>query len=77
MDGATAVVAVVDNRTEADLIVGLLDSYGLRAVLVADDAGGNAPHLQRKGVRVLVAASDEAAARQALAEATAGGGTAR
>jgi hypothetical protein len=70
VESATAVVAVVDSRTEAELIVGFLDSYGLRAVMAADDAGGNEPQLQLQGVRVLVAAADEAAARQALAAAT-------
>jgi hypothetical protein len=62
-------VAVVTSRTEADLIVGLLRSNGLRAVVSADDAGGQDPQLQLQGVRVLVAPADEAAARQLLAEA--------
>ena len=69
MDGVTVPVAVVASRAEADLIVGLLRSNGLRAVVSADDAGGQDPQLQLQGVRVLVAASDEAAARQLLAEA--------
>ena len=66
MDGATVAVAVVASRTEAELIVGMLRSNGLRAVVSADDAGGVEPQLQLQGVRVLVAASDEAAARQLL-----------
>jgi hypothetical protein len=46
----------------------MLRSNGLRAVVSADDAGGQDPQLQQvQGVRVLVAASDEAAARQLLA----------
>jgi hypothetical protein len=69
MDGATVPVAVVASRTEADLIVGMLRSNGLRAAVSADDAGGVEPQLQLQGVRVLVASSDEAAARQLLAEA--------
>jgi Putative prokaryotic signal transducing protein len=69
MDGAPVPVAVVASRTEAELIVGMLRSNGLRAVVSADDAGGVEPQLQLQGVRVLVAASDEAAARQLLAEA--------
>jgi len=69
VDGATVPVAVVASRTEADLIVGMLRSNGLRAVVSADDAGGVEPQLQLQGVRVLVAASDEAAARQLIAEA--------
>src|SRR5438128_9055162 len=39
MDGATVSVAVVASRTEAELIVGMLRSYGLRAAVAADDAG--------------------------------------
>jgi hypothetical protein len=53
-------VAVVASRTEADLIVGLLESYGVRAMVSADDAGGQEPQLQLLGVRVLVAPCDEA-----------------
>jgi hypothetical protein len=72
MDGATVSVAVVASRTEAELIVGMLRSNGLRAAVAADDAGGQEPQLQLQGVRVLVAPSDEAEARQLLAEAEAG-----
>ena len=69
MDGATVSVAVVTSRTEAELIVGLLSSHGLRAAVSADDAGGQEPQLQLQGVRVLVAPSDETAAREVLAAA--------
>ena len=69
MDGATVPVAVVASRTEAELIVGMLRSNGLRAAVAADDAGGQEPQLQLQGVRVLVAPADEAAARQLIAEA--------
>src|SRR2546429_4542435 len=69
MDGATVPVAVVASRTEAELIVGMLRSYGLRAAVAADDAGGQEPQLQLQGVRVLVASSDEAAARRLIADA--------
>jgi len=69
VDGATVPVVVVGSRTEAELIVGMLRSNGLRAVVSADDAGGAEPQLQLQGVRVLVAAADEAEARQLLAEA--------
>ena len=67
--GATVPVTVVPSRTEAELIVGMLRSNGLTAAVSADDAGGQDPQLQIHGVRVLVAASDEAAARQLLAAA--------
>jgi hypothetical protein len=69
VDGATVAVAVVASRTEAELIVGMLRSNGLRAAVSADDAGGQEPQLQLQGVRVLVAPSDEAAARQLIAAA--------
>jgi Putative prokaryotic signal transducing protein len=72
MDGVPVTVAVVASRTEADLIVGMLASNGVRAAVSADDAGGQEPQLQLDGVRVLVASADEAVARQLLAEAEAG-----
>ena len=65
-------VAVVGSRAEADLIVGLLRSNGLRAAVATDDAGGQEPQLQLQGVRVRVAPSDEASARRLLADAEAG-----
>ena len=71
MDGLTVPLTVVTSRTEAELIAGLLRSNGLRAAVSADDAGGQDPQLQLEGVLVLVAPSDEAAARQILAEAEA------
>jgi hypothetical protein len=65
---ASVPVALAASRIEAELIVGMLRSNGLTAVLSADDAGGQEPPLQLQGVRVLVTPSDEAAARQLLAE---------
>ncbi len=67
--GATVPVAVVTSRSEAELIVGMLRNNDLRAAVSADDAGGQEPELQVQGVRVLVAPSDEAQARQLLAAA--------
>ena len=70
VDSAPVLLAVVGSRTEADLIVGLLVSHGLRAAVITDDAGGQEPQLQLQGgVRVLVAASDADSARQLLASA--------
>jgi hypothetical protein len=69
LDGATVPVAVVTSRTEAELIAGMLRNNDLRAAVSADDAGGQYPALQTEGVRVLVAPSDEAAARRLLAAA--------
>jgi hypothetical protein len=44
----------------------------VRAAVLADDAGGQEPQLQQDGVRVLVARSDEADARELLADAERG-----
>jgi Putative prokaryotic signal transducing protein len=71
MDGAPVPVTVVASRTEAELVVGMLRSNGVRAAVLADDAGGQDPQLQLQGVRVIVAPEDEAVARQLLAEAQA------
>ena len=67
MDGAPVSVAVVGSRIEAELIVGLLISHGLRAAIATDDAGGQEPQWQLSGVKVLVPASDEGLARELLA----------
>ena len=66
MDGETVSVAVVPSRTEAELIAGMLRSHGVSAAVSADDAGGQYPQMQIDGVRVLVAAADEASARRLL-----------
>ncbi len=66
MEGITVPVAVVTSRTEAALVVGLLQSHGVQAVAVADDAGGQEPQWQLEGVAVLVAPSDAALARRLL-----------
>ncbi len=66
---ASVPVAVVASRIEADLIVGMLRSNGVRAVVSADDAGGQEPPLQISGVRVLVTPSDAAPARRLIADA--------
>ncbi len=65
---ALVTVAVVGSRTEADLVVGLLNSYGLKAGRSTDDADGQNPQFDLQGVRVLVAAPDEADARRILAD---------
>jgi hypothetical protein len=68
MDDGTVTVAVATSRIEAELIVGVLRSHGVRAVIIADDAGGQQPQWQQiEGVRVLVAAADESVARAILA----------
>ena len=70
MDSAPVLLAVVGSRADAELMVGLLTSHGVRAAVTTDDAGGQEPQLQLQGgVRVLVAASDADVARQLLASA--------
>lgn len=66
VDGPAVPVAVVPSRAEAELIAGMLRNNDLSAAVSADDAGGQYPALQTEGVRVLVAPSDEAAARRLL-----------
>jgi hypothetical protein len=65
------VVTVATSRIEAELIVGMQRSNGLKAAVSPDHSGGRSPQLQLRGVRVFVAAADEARARQLLAEAEA------
>ena len=62
---ATVIVTVAASRTEAELIVGMLRSGGLRAAIPAHGFG--ARNLQPRGVPVLVAPDDEEAAREFLA----------
>ena len=69
--GGPVVVAVVTSRAEADLIVGLLHSVGLRAAVTTDDAGGQEPQLDLQGVRVVVPAAEAASARELLAQTAA------
>ena len=69
MGNESVTVAQVSNRIEADLVAGLLRSEGISARVNADDAGGQEPQLQlQSGAQVLVAAADEARAREILAE---------
>jgi len=61
------------NRIEAEIAAGLLESEGIETMIMADDAGGTYPMLQfLRGVKLMVAAEDEAQAREILA-AMAGG----
>jgi hypothetical protein len=61
-------LAVVTSRAEAELIVGMLRSGGLRAATSAPGAGGWQPELQLQGIKVLVAPADVAEARECLAD---------
>ena len=70
MTANTVPVAVVNSRSEAALIVGLLESVGVTAFVLADDAGGQEPQWQLSGgVRVMVPSPEVAAAREVLDEA--------
>jgi len=61
------VLETFPNRIEAEIVAGLLESEGVEAMVVADDAGGAYPSLQFfHGVRLLVAAADAYRAREIL-----------
>jgi len=66
---ASVPVTVASSRIEAELLVGMLRSNGVRAVISADDVAGLEPQLQIQGVRVLVVPSDAELARRLLADA--------
>jgi hypothetical protein len=62
------VLETFPNRIAAEMAAGLLESEGIEAMVLADDAGGAYPSLQFvRGVRVLVAAEDQYRAREILA----------
>jgi hypothetical protein len=71
VDGRPVPVASVSSQAEADVVAGLLRANGIKAGVLADDAGGQDPQLQLDGVRVFVAPADAARARQVLADAQA------
>jgi putative signal transducing protein len=61
------VLETFPNRIEAEMAAGLLESEGVPALVMADDAGGAYPSLQFvRGVRLLVAAEDAYRAREIL-----------
>jgi hypothetical protein len=62
------VLETFPNRIVAEMAAGLLESEGIEAMVMADDAGGAYPMLQfLRGVRVLVAPEDRHRAREILA----------
>lgn len=63
-------VATVLSHAEADLIVGLLQSYGIPAFTSSDDAGGAYPALGFGGVRVMVDQADAEQAQSVLEQTT-------
>ena len=55
------------SRIEAEMAAGLLESEGVPAMVMADDAGGAYPSLQFvRGVRLMVAAADRYRALEIL-----------
>jgi Putative prokaryotic signal transducing protein len=55
------------SRIEAEMAAGLLESEGIEAMVMADDAGGTYPPLQFiRGVRLMVAAVDRYRAQEIL-----------
>ena len=61
------VLETFPNRIEAEMAAGLLESEGVPAMVMADDAGGAYPSLQFvRGVRLMVAAEDAYRAREIL-----------
>jgi hypothetical protein len=55
------------SRIEAEMAAGLLESEGVPALVLADDAGGAYPSLQFvRGVHLLVATEDQYRAREIL-----------
>jgi hypothetical protein len=63
----TSVAAVASSRVEAQLIAGMLETHGIIATVLADDAGGQEPQWQLNGVRVVVADEDLADAQRLIA----------
>jgi hypothetical protein len=62
------VLETFPNRIAAEMAAGLLESEGIEAMVLADDAGGAYPMLQFiRGVRLLVAPEDQYRAREILA----------
>jgi hypothetical protein len=61
------VLETFPNRIAADMAAGLLESEGVEAMVLADDASGTFPPLQFiRGVRLMVYKEDEARAREIL-----------
>jgi len=68
------VLETFSSRMEAEMAAGLLESEGIEAIVMADDAGGAYPMLQFvRGVKLMVAAEDEARAKEILAAMADGG----
>lgn len=63
-------ILTVTNRSEADVVAGVLDDSGIPNIIDADDAGGTNPEFDlTRFVKVLVREEDQIRARQVLADA--------
>jgi hypothetical protein len=68
------VLETFPSRIEAEMAQGILEGEGIEAIIMADDAGGAYPMLQFvRGVKLMVAAQDEARAQEILAAMQDGG----
>jgi hypothetical protein len=63
---APVAVRTYPSRIEAEMALGLLQSAGLRAWVVADDAGGAYPFQLSGGAKLFVDGDDRAAAERLL-----------
>ena len=69
MAGNKVVVAEFKNALEAQIAIGHLESAGIEASMIKDDAGGMFPSLQQtEGVQVLVAEVHHQKAQAVLRE---------
>jgi hypothetical protein len=73
-EGRAIPIGSFATRSEAEIVVGLLESEGIAASISADDAGGAYPFELSGGARVLVDESDAEAAREVLARGRSEGG---
>lgn len=73
-EGRSIPIGSFATRSEAEIVVGLLESEGIAASISADDAGGAYPFELSGGARVLVDESDAEAAREVLARGRSEGG---
>jgi hypothetical protein len=69
MEHEQVVVGEFENEIDAEIAKGHLESAGIKAFIVKDDAGGMLPSLQNtEGVRLLVDETNEERAKIVLGE---------
>jgi cell division protein FtsN len=68
--GQLITIGTFGTRDEAEIVQGLLASFGIDASVRADDAGGAYPFVLSGGAHVLVDESDATAAAEILANRT-------